>query len=106
MENSKGKVISSKFQGRDYLVRFTFKNIELLTYSSQKLTKDEVDTFRSYKISSIMHLESLQVTELCSERLILMPFTISICENILQNNYTELEQLNLVRGKGWPTTQM
>ncbi len=49
-----------------------------------------------------MHLESLQVTELCSERLILMPFTISICENILQNNYTDLEQLNLIRGKGWP----
>ena len=49
-----GKVISSKFQGRDYLVRFTFKNIELLTYSSQKLTKDE-----------LIHFEVIKFHQLC-----------------------------------------
>jgi len=55
-ENGKfeGKVISSKFQGRDYLVRFTFKNIELLTYSSQKLTKDE-----------LIHFEVIKFHQLC-----------------------------------------
>ncbi|WP_413532871.1 ABC transporter ATP-binding protein [Empedobacter brevis] len=49
-----GKVISSKFQGRDYLVRFTFKNIELLAYSSQKLMKDE-----------LIHFEVLKFHQLC-----------------------------------------
>ncbi|WP_413532837.1 GNAT family N-acetyltransferase [Empedobacter brevis] len=53
-----------------------------------------------------MYLDSLQLKELCSERLILIPFTISICKNILENNYTDLEQLNLVRGNGWPDEDM
>lgn len=40
-----GKVISSKFQGRDYLVRFSFAELELVTYSSHKLMKDEIINF-------------------------------------------------------------
>ena len=48
-----GKVISSKFQGRDYLVRFSFKNIELVTYSLQKLEPNDCINFEVKKFREI-----------------------------------------------------
>ncbi|TGN29436.1 ABC transporter ATP-binding protein [Empedobacter tilapiae] len=55
LDNGKfeGKVISSKFQGRDYLIRFLFKNIELVTYYSQNLTSDEIIKFEVRKFREL-----------------------------------------------------
>ncbi len=49
-----------------------------------------------------MSLGSLQVLKLSTERLLLIPFTTKLCENILANNYSDLDKLNLVRGTDWP----
>ena len=51
--NFKGKVIETKFQGRDYLVRFSFENIELLAYSTQKLIKDDIISFEVKKYRAL-----------------------------------------------------
>ena len=40
--------------------------------------------------------------QLNSERLILIPYTIQICEDVLNDNYTSIEKLNLKRGINWP----
>ncbi|MDM1072458.1 ABC transporter ATP-binding protein [Empedobacter brevis] len=55
-ENGKfeGKVISSKFQGRDYLIRFSFKNVELVAYSPRKLTANELLQFEVTKFREII----------------------------------------------------
>lgn len=49
-----------------------------------------------------MKIEKLQIDKLTTERLILIPFTIDICRNILNNDYRDLEVLNLKKGKSWP----
>lgn len=49
-----------------------------------------------------MKAEKLQIKNLSTERLILIPLTIKICGNILNNNYSDLEQLNIERGINWP----
>ena len=41
-----------------------------------------------------MSLGSLQVLKLSTERLLLIPFTTKLCENILANNYSDLDKLN------------
>lgn len=37
-----------------------------------------------------------------TERLYLVPFTLEICEEILQKNYSVFEKFNLKIGKNWP----
>lgn len=37
-----------------------------------------------------------------TNRLILIPFTIKICNDILNNNFETIERLGLKRGKNWP----
>lgn len=49
-----------------------------------------------------MNLEDLEKKELLSERLILIPFTLKLCKNILNNDFSDLVKLNLVRGINWP----
>lgn len=54
-ENGKfeGKVISTKFQGRDYLIRFSSYNIELITYSTHKILTNELLRFDIVKFHQL-----------------------------------------------------
>ena len=54
-ENGKfeGKVISTKFQGRDYLIRFSSYNIELITYSAHKILTNEMLRFDIVKFHQL-----------------------------------------------------
>jgi ribosomal-protein-alanine N-acetyltransferase len=49
-----------------------------------------------------MKVKKLDIDKLTTERLILIPFTIDICRNILNNDYSDLEALNLKKGICWP----
>ncbi|WP_298115365.1 GNAT family N-acetyltransferase [Flavobacterium sp.] len=49
-----------------------------------------------------MKVKKLEIDNLITERLLLIPYTIDICKNILNNDYKDLENLNLKRGKSWP----
>ncbi|MDN3672400.1 GNAT family N-acetyltransferase [Flavobacterium branchiarum] len=49
-----------------------------------------------------MKVESLKIKQLTTERLLLIPFTIQICKNVLNDDYSDLERLNLKKGKSWP----
>lgn len=49
-----------------------------------------------------MKIQKLDIDKLTTERLILKPFTIQICSNLLNNDYSDLEILNLKKGKSWP----
>ena len=54
-ENGKfeGKVISTKFQGRDFLIRFSSYNIELITYSTHKILTNELLRFDIVKFHQL-----------------------------------------------------
>lgn len=49
-----------------------------------------------------MKVKKLEIDKLITERLILIPYTIDFCRNILNGNYRDLEVLNLKKGKSWP----
>lgn len=49
-----------------------------------------------------MKVKKLEINNLITDRLILIPFTIDFCRNILNNDYSDLEVLNLKKGKSWP----
>ena len=49
-----------------------------------------------------MNVKKLEIDKLLTERLILIPFTIDICRNILNKDYKDLEVLNLKKGSSWP----
>lgn len=49
-----------------------------------------------------MKVKKPAIDKLITERLILIPYTIDLCRNILNNDYRDLEMLNLKRGKSWP----
>ena len=47
-------------------------------------------------------MQKLSIDKLLTERLILIPFTLQICRNILNNDFTDLGKIGLNKGKGWP----
>lgn len=49
-----------------------------------------------------MKVKCLGIDKLLTARLILIPFTIQICSNLLNDDYNDLEILNLKKGKSWP----
>ena len=49
-----------------------------------------------------MKVECLEIDKLITERLILIPFTIQVCKNLLNDDYSDLENWNLKKGKSWP----
>jgi ribosomal-protein-alanine N-acetyltransferase len=49
-----------------------------------------------------MKIKKLEIDRLITERLILIPFTIDICRNILNGDYRDLYALNLKKGRSWP----
>lgn len=40
--------------------------------------------------------------KLITDRLLLIPFTIKICQNILNDDFTDLYEMGLKKGTGWP----
>jgi ribosomal-protein-alanine N-acetyltransferase len=49
-----------------------------------------------------MKVKKLEIDKLITERLILIPYTIDLCRNILDCDYRDLKVLNLKKGKSWP----
>ena len=49
-----------------------------------------------------MKTKTLQIGHLKTERLILVPFTKQICENILNSDFSDLIKLGFYKGKSWP----
>ncbi|KIX21874.1 hypothetical protein SY27_04105 [Flavobacterium sp. 316] len=49
-----------------------------------------------------MKIQTLQIDKLTTERLILIPYTIQICKNIINKNFSNLFNMGLKRGKSWP----
>ena len=49
-----------------------------------------------------MKTQTLNITKLETGRLILIPFTIQICQDILNEDYSRLLSLGLCKGKSWP----
>lgn len=50
--------------------------------------------------------QSLQIDKLITERLMLIPFTIPICQNVMHNDFSELLKMGLRKGKGWPDNEV
>ena len=53
-----------------------------------------------------MKIKKLEIDKLTTERLLLIPFTIGICEKLLNNDYSELKSMGLVKGKSWPDSDV
>ena len=53
-----------------------------------------------------MKIKEIEINQLETERLILIPFTQDICENILYNDYELLYEQGYKRGKRWPDLDM
>lgn len=49
-----------------------------------------------------MKPNKLEIDKLSTPRLILIPYTIEICQSILRSDYTHLEALSLKKGISWP----
>lgn len=49
-----------------------------------------------------MKVQILQIDQLQSERLLLIPFTSQICKNLIRNDFSDLYAIGLKRGKSWP----
>jgi [ribosomal protein S5]-alanine N-acetyltransferase len=46
--------------------------------------------------------QTLQINKLSTDRLMLIPYTIEICKNIMNDNFEELLEMGLKKGKSWP----
>jgi len=49
-----------------------------------------------------MKVKPLEIEKIVTERLLLKPFTIQACRNLLNNDFSDLERWNFKRGKSWP----
>lgn len=49
-----------------------------------------------------MKTQSLNIHNLKTERLILIPFTLEICKNLLNDDFNDLFKMGLKKGKSWP----
>lgn len=50
----------------------------------------------------MLKVQTLEIDCLKTERLILIPFTIQICNNILKGDFSELFKMGLKKGQSWP----
>ncbi len=46
--------------------------------------------------------QTLQIDRLVTERLILIPFTIQICKNIINDDFGDIYKMGFKKGKSWP----
>lgn len=49
-----------------------------------------------------MKTQALLIDRLITERLILIPFTLQICNNLINEDFSDLLKMGLIKGKGWP----
>ena len=49
-----------------------------------------------------MRLPFLDIDQIETERLILIPFTLKMCEELMENNFTSLEDLDFKTSNSWP----
>lgn len=49
-----------------------------------------------------MKIPILQIEKLQTERLQLIPFTKQICKNLMNNDFSDLYNMGLIKGKSWP----
>lgn len=49
-----------------------------------------------------MKIQPISTDRLLTERLILMPFTLQICNNLMHENFSDLAELGFIKGKSWP----
>ena len=49
-----------------------------------------------------MKVEKLQISRLETERLLLVPFTVTICREVLNHNFTSLNKMGFKQGISWP----
>lgn len=49
-----------------------------------------------------MEVEKLEIEGIVTERLILKSFTIQVCQNLLNNDFSDLEIWKYKKGKSWP----
>ncbi|SHI42390.1 GNAT family N-acetyltransferase [Flavobacterium terrae] len=49
-----------------------------------------------------MKIPKLEVNRLVTERLILIPFDLELCKNLIENDFDDLLKMGLRRGLSWP----
>jgi ribosomal-protein-alanine N-acetyltransferase len=49
-----------------------------------------------------LKVQILQIDQLQTERLLLIPFTTQICKNLINDDFSDLNSIGLKRGKSWP----
>ena len=49
-----------------------------------------------------MKAQILQIEKLQTERLLLIPFTTQICKNLINDDFSDLYNMGLIKGKSWP----
>lgn len=53
-----------------------------------------------------MKVETLQIDRLITERLLLIPFTITMCQNLLNNDFSDVFKMGFKKGKSWPDSDV
>lgn len=77
---------------------YTFLNFTLLYIYKRA----EPCTKINNKIIFILKTQTLQIEKILTKRLILIPYTIQICKNVINNNFEDLHDMGLKKGKSWP----
>jgi ribosomal-protein-alanine N-acetyltransferase len=49
-----------------------------------------------------LKVQTLQIDQLQTERLLLIPFTTQICKNLINDDFSDLYVIGLKKGKSWP----
>ncbi|MDW5289736.1 GNAT family N-acetyltransferase [Formosa sp. PL04] len=49
-----------------------------------------------------MKVQTLKIDRLTTERLILIPFTLQLCKDFIDDDFSELYKLGFKKGKSWP----
>jgi [ribosomal protein S5]-alanine N-acetyltransferase len=49
-----------------------------------------------------MKTQTLQIDRLITERLILIPYTIQICKNVIDGDFSDIVKMGFKKGKSWP----
>ncbi len=49
-----------------------------------------------------MKTQPLQIDRLITDRLILIPFSVAICRNLIDGDFSDVVEMGLKKGKSWP----
>lgn len=53
-----------------------------------------------------MIVSSLNIEHIVTRRLLLVPYTVKICRNIIDKDFSRLNEMGFVNGKGWPDEEV